>query len=171
MTIRITRGAWDTISTLCFNRKVLYVGVNDGYDVLSVAQVARIVLACPVTDGADRGRELALAQTVIASAQAGGLESSTLVACEPYTAVAAMYASGGFDVAVVNLQVLDSDNLDKELEAIAATARYLIVIEPAASDVWDLVEAATLGAGMRLVRADGLIVASPVPTAPIVRND
>lgn len=171
MTVLLDAGAWDTIKTLCFNRKVLYVGVADGYDVLSVAQVARIVLACPVTNGPDRARELALVGTVIGSAQAGGLEAELLVACSPYTDVVAAHSCGGFDVAIVNPEIILNDRIEEDLELIAATCRYLVVMEPEGTDLWEIVTAAVLGADMALVRHNHLVVASPAPAAPTVRRD
>ena len=162
---------WDTVNTLCFDRKVLLVGIADGNDVIALAQSALIVAVYPSVTASNLGADL----TKIADTQAmlarRGLHRRVLMHAVPSILGITQYQAGQFDVAIYNPGTGGDPEPGATAAQIANYADKLIVVGENIPEMWNAV-VDTLPAGSFTASSDGhaifVTMGAPVPT---VRQD
>lgn len=163
--------SWDTLATVCFDRKVLMIGIDGGRDVLNVAQTSLIVAAYAGVATADLGKHLSIIDKVDGMLLDSGLTRRVLLHDVVALLGITQYHPGAFDVAVFNPRAAGSEDVGADLEMIANYARDLVVIDEPGLSLWDEVTAVTAARHL-VASSDGqLIVARPASAEPIVRRD
>lgn len=162
---------WDTINTLCFNRKVLLVGVADGNDVVALAQTAMICAVYAEVDNGDIGVLCTKVREVQELVAARELGSRVLLHSVPSLLGITQYALDQFDVVVYNPGACRDPDPAGTAAMIANYTKRLIVVGDAIGDLWDVILPA-LPQGKYTASSDGngIFVTLAAPE-PIVRMD
>lgn len=171
MTLILPVTSWDTLATVCFNRKVLIVGIDDSAPVITLAQVATITAVYARTSTADLGRHLSVIERTASFVADAGLAGRVLLHNVVAPLGITQYRPGTFDVAVFDPRAAGSDDPEVDLAMIAEYARDLAVVGDVSQELWDQVTQVTRDRGLIATGHDGLIVARPMPTEPVVRRD
>jgi hypothetical protein len=162
---------WDTINTLCFDRKVLHVGVADGQDTVSLAQAAMVVAVYVDVSGPDIGVSLAKIAQVDDLLTTRGLASRVLLHAVPAMLGITQYHRGQFDVAVYNPSACADPEPHLTIAQLTEYADKVIVVGDKIPELWD-VAASALKPGTYMASSDGsaIFITLGVPE-PIVRTD
>jgi hypothetical protein len=162
---------WDTINTLCFDRKVLHVGVADGNDVVSLAQAALVVAVYVDVAAFDIGVSLAKIAQVDDMLVSRGLASRVLLHAVPATLGITQYHRGQFDVAVYNPGACTDPEPHLTIAQLAEYANKVIVVGDGIPQLWD-VACSAFKPGTYTASSDGsaIFITLGAPE-PIVRTD
>ncbi|HEX3513848.1 MAG TPA: hypothetical protein VHT26_07605 [Trebonia sp.] len=171
MTLTLPVTSWDTLATICFNRKVLMVGVEGASEVITIAQVATITAVYAGVNPADLGRDMSVIEHVASCVDDAHLAGRVLLHNVIAPLGITQYRPGTFDVAIFNPAAARSDTVGEDLEMIANYARDLAVICALDQPLWEEITAVTQPRGLMATGYDCLVVARPMPTEPIVRQD
>jgi hypothetical protein len=162
---------WDTINTLCFDRKVLLVGVADGNDVVALAQAGLVVVVYLDISGIDIGVSLSKLATVKDMLAARGLASRVVLHQVPAMLGITQYAEGQFDVVVYNPGVCADPEPHLTVAQLSLCAPKVIVVGEKIPELWD-VAASALRPGTYTASSDGsAIFITMGKPEPIVRQD
>lgn len=127
---------WDTINSLCFDRKVLQLGFHDGRDTVSIARSAHNVTVSGVTreeTGEQAATHLGQLYTAVFN---GGCGGHVIIHSATWQEATSVYCPDQFDVAVISPGALGGELLDNYLLTAQAMATDLVVIEPHGADSW-----------------------------------
>jgi hypothetical protein len=162
---------WDTVSTLCFDRKVLHVGVADGNDVVTLAQSALLVAVYIDVAGPDVAVNLTKINAVKEMLAKRYLYNRVLIHAVPAMLGITQYATDQFDVAVYNPGVCADPEPHLTVAQLAQYAPKVIVVGERIPELWDVVTGA-LVPGQYTASSDGnaIFITTGIPE-PIVRND
>lgn len=130
---------WDTINTLCFNRKVLLVGVADGNDVVALAQTAMIVAVYVSVGGPDLGIDMAKIVELHHTLTTRDLGPRVLLHSVPSLLGITQYHIEQFDVAVYNPGACRDPDPAGTAAQLAVYAKRLIVVGDAIGELWDVI--------------------------------
>jgi len=164
---------WDTINSLCFDRKVLQLGFNDGRDTVSIARSAyHVTVAGTVTDDGVESTTAHLGQlyTALYNANCGG---HVIIHAADWFESVHTYCPDQFDVAVIQPQRLGGGLLDQILSAAQAYATDLVLIQPPEADSWEAVTRKcarphwSVTASGRLIVAKRMFPANPDAEVPV----
>jgi hypothetical protein len=162
---------WDTVNTLCFDRKVLLVGVADGNDVIALAQAGLVVAVYIDVAGPDVAVNLTKINMVKEMLASRGLASRVLVHAVPAMLGITQYATDQFDVAVYNPGICADPEPHLTVAQLAQYAPKVIVVGERIPELWD-VACSALVPGQYTASSDGnaIFITTGIPE-PIVRND
>lgn len=164
--VLLPMASWDTINTLCFNRKVLIVGVGDGNEVISVAQSAAITAVYVSADSADLGRQLSTVAMLDDLLTSAHLTSRVLLHAVCAMLGITQYHTGQFDVVIYNPDVAGGDGIEEMVAQLANYGASLVVIDDPADTRWGTVVAAVAGTNRQCMGDGAIIWATPMPAAP-----
>lgn len=165
-TLLLPMHSWDTINTMCFNRKALVVGVGDGSEVISVAQSAAITAVYVSSDSAGLGRQLSTVAMLDDLLTTAHLTSRVLLHGVCALLGITQYHTGQFDVVIYNPDTAGSDQIEGDLVMLANAAASLVVIDDPNDSRWDTVTAALAGTDRQCMGDGAIIWATPMPAAP-----
>ena len=162
---------WDTVNTLCFDRKVLLVGVADGNDVVALAQAAMVVAVYVEVTLSDFQAGAAKVADVKSMLESRSLRSRVLLHQVPSLLGITQYCEKQFDVAVYNPSACLDPEPGLTAAQIANYAHKLVVVGERIPELWDVVCAA-LPQGEFTASSDGsaIFVTLGAPE-PIERTD
>lgn len=167
----LSPAALDTVTTMAFGRKVLMIGTNFGQDMLSLAGSAQVLCAFTLPREGDFAEAVGKTAHLREQLHTRRLGSHVLLYSVPWDQGLSVHLVDDFDLAVINPGALGEDDPGELIRHVVQFADTLIVIEPSGNTWWEQVTLAVNGMGM-LCSGDGqIIVARPVPTQPVVRQD
>lgn len=130
---------WDTINSLCFDRKVIQIGVAGGLETVTMARTARCLVVCPTPASADWDVDRARLQELYDAVTAGAVWPTVMVHGEPWVNVIHTYMQDQFDVAVINPEAFSGLPDQECIHAMTTVARNLIVVGRGGHDMFDAV--------------------------------
>lgn len=171
MTLLMPMTTWDTLNVLCFDRKVLMVGVDDGDDVASVAQTAHVLSVYAGMRGQGADEEVAKIEDLYEILQARRLGHTVVLNRVPAMLGVTAYLRGQFDVAVYNPGACQDHNPGESAAFLSGYVGKLIVVGQKIPELWDEV-CSHLPQGGYSASSDGsAIFVTMGPPEPIVRQD
>lgn len=161
----------DTITTMAFGRKVLMLGTDFGQDVLSLAGAAHTLVLFSVPDSEAASEYVVHTGTLGEHLRERGKHTNVVLHTAGWREILPGYLGGQFDMVVLNPGALGEDDAAQLVNLACQFADTVVVIEPSGRTLWDEVTAVTGPNGLTCSGDGAIIVARPVPTEPVVRQD
>lgn len=155
-------GDWDTITNLCFDRKVAQLGIGSGDQVVTVARVCRTVTLLPGYAEMDAEHRAAVLADLYHQVDSAGVWASVIVHATEWAAIVPLYMGKVFDTVIVVGDRLGIELGRASVEAAASLARTVVVIAPPAADVFDVVTAACPRPSWAVTGSGRLVVAREI---------
>lgn len=158
---------WDTINALCFDRKVIQIGVAGGLDTVTMARTARMLVVCPTPAVAEWEEDKVRLEELYEAVTANNVWPTVMVHGVSWTAVVGTYMRDQFDVAVINPEAFSGGPEQSFLHAITTMARNLVVIGAGGHDHFDAVASVCVRPNWSVTSSGRLTVARLMfPVAP-----
>lgn len=167
----LSPAALDTVTTMAFGRKVLMIGSDFGQDVLTLAQAAQVLIVMPLPRGDEITEHITKTAYLKHALEERRLAGHVLFHSVPWDQATGTYLVDQFDLVVVNPHAIDEDDPAQLINHVVQFAETIIVIEAPGRQLWDTVTDAVRDQGMICSGDGAIIVARPMPTEPVVRQD
>lgn len=150
---------WDSLTSLCFDRKVLQLGVADGQDTAQLARSAHVVVAMGRTPDHSVDDTVAVMAGIMRATVDNRTARNVLVHQETWREALGTYSIDQFDLAVVNPEALGGGVVDDYLVGVGPFADHVVLIEAANTNSWAAMRRLFPQPGWSLTRSGRLLLA------------